>query len=153
MKAFAVFALILAWAPAPASAADNALGFSIQVSLSPKAAARLAASRESIEAAALWYGEPGKGARKHAAEDGQIYIGDEKVRLPGSGGGAEFSGRTVKTAQIAWLKNREARINLNVYSARLGGPDNILDCDLFEGAVAKARAGTVRISCKLIGEK
>lgn len=109
--------------------------------------------KEKIEAAAVWYGEPTPAARKRAAEDGQIYLGDEKVRLSGAGGRAAFSGRKVKVQQIAWLKNREVKINLNIYSARLGGPDNVLNCDLFDDTPKAARAKPVAVACKLIGER
>jgi hypothetical protein len=43
-------------------------------------------------------------------------------------------------------------VNVNVYSARRSGPDNILDCAFFQDTVAVARQRSVKLACKLIGE-
>ena len=137
----------------PATAADNPMSFSIEVSLSPKAAAKLAAMKERIEAAALWYGDPTPAARKRADETGNINLGSETLRLPGTGGRLDFTGKPVKTDRIAWVAKREVKLNLNVYSARQGGPDNVLDCTFFDDDIRIARAKPVAVLCKLIGEK
>ena len=139
-------------ASGPANAADESMGFSVDVSLSSSAVAKLAALNEKIVISVLWYGEPTRAARKRADEMGQIDLGTEQVRLPGSGGRAEITGRSVQVKHIEWVKNRAVLVNVNVFSARLSGPDNLLDCGLFENTVSVARSKPVQIACKLIGE-
>jgi hypothetical protein len=153
-KIAATFAICFAMLPSvPASAVDGAMGFSIDVSLSPQAAAKLAALKEQIVVSVLWYGEPTKAARKHADEMGQIDLGKEEARLPGSGGRAEITGRSVQLKQLDWVKDRAVQVNVNVFSARLSGPNNILNCDLFDDNVVVARSKSVQIACKLIEEQ
>ena len=43
-------------------------------------------------------------------------------------------------------------VNVNVYSARRSGPDNILDCDFFDDALTLAQQASLTLHCKLIGE-
>jgi len=149
----AVFCAAAMLTPFDAKAADTGMGFSVDISLSSQAAAKLAALKEQIVVSAVWSGEPTRAARKHADEMGQIDLGTEQVRIPGSGGRAEITGRSVQVKHIDWVKNRAVVVNVNVFSARVSGPDNVLDCGLFENAVALARSKPVQIACKLIGER
>ena len=147
---------ICSWAialsiPIPSSAMDGSMGFSVDVSLSSQAAAKLNALKEKVVVSVLWYGEPIRAARKRADEMGQIDLGTEQVRLPASGGQAEITGRSVQVKHIDWVKNRAVQVNVNVFSARLSGPDNYLDCGVFEGTVVVARSKPVQMVCKLIG--
>jgi hypothetical protein len=149
--------VICSWAialsiPVPASATDGSMGFSVDVSLSSPAAAKLNALKEKIVVSVLWYGEPTRAARKRADEMGQIDLGTEQVRLPASGGRAEITGRSVQVEHIDWVKDRAVQVNVNVFSARLSGPDNYLDCGAFEDTVVIARSKPVQMVCKLIGE-
>jgi hypothetical protein len=149
--------VICSWAialsiPVPASATDGSMGFSVDVSLSSPAAAKLNALKEKIVVSVLWYGEPTGAARKRADEMGQIDLGTEQVRLPASGGRAEITGRSVQVKHIDWVKDRAVQVNVNVFSARLSGPDNYLDCGAFEDTVVIARSKPVQMVCKLIGE-
>jgi hypothetical protein len=141
------------FAPVPSAAPDGGMGFSVDVSLSSAAAARLNALKEKIVVSVFWYGEPTKAARKRADERGQIDLGTEEVRLPASGGRGEITGKTVEIKHIDWVKGRAVRVNVNVFSARLSGPNNYLDCGAFEDAVAIARSKSVQMTCKLIGER
>jgi hypothetical protein len=148
---------ICSWAialsiPVPSSAMDGSMGFSVDVSLSSPAAAKLNSLKEKIVVSVLWYGEPTRAARKRADEMGQIDLGTEQVRLPSSGGQAEITGRSVQVKHIDWLKNRAVQVNVNVFSARLSGPDNYLDCGAFEDTVTVARSKPVQMVCRLIGE-
>jgi hypothetical protein len=137
----------------PASARDDAMSFSLDVSLSSRAEARLVSLHEKIIVWALWSGQPTKAAKKHVDEEGKIDLGTEEVTLPASGGHGELSGRSVKPTQIGWVKDRDVQILVNVVSARLSGQNNILNCDIFAGSVATARANPPRIACKLIEEQ
>lgn len=126
--------------------------YTVVVTLSAKAAAKLTALREGVVVAAVYYGEPTKAAAKQADEVGQIDLGHEDVALPAAGGAASFVGRGFQAARLGWVVGGAAQININVFSARKSGPDNLLDCDLFEDAVTVAEAKPIAIACKLIGE-
>jgi hypothetical protein len=144
---------ITLFASVPSIALDGSLGFSVDVSLSAPAATKLDSLKEKIVVSVLWYGEPTKAAKKRADEMGQIDLGTEQVRLPGSGGRAEIKGRSVQLKHIEWVQNRAVRASVNIFSARLSGPDNYLDCGIFDNTVVVARAKPVQIACKLIGER
>ena len=80
------FWVIAISASVPVSAMDGSRGFSVDVSLSSAAVAKLNALKERIVVSVWWSGESTRAARKCADEMGQIHLGAEQVRLPGSGG-------------------------------------------------------------------
>ncbi|MDR3373217.1 MAG: hypothetical protein P4L98_05755 [Ancalomicrobiaceae bacterium] len=142
--------------PAAAAAAPPApnLGFVVQVSLTPKAAAKLAEIHEKIKVSAYWYGEPSKSApKREISEVGQVVLGSEDVQLPGSGGVATITGKTARADHLDWLLNREVSVNVNVYTARLADKNNLLDCELVEDIIVKLQTKPNPVKCKLIGEK
>ncbi len=130
------------------------MGFDLSVTLSKKAAARLAAEKEEIAAFASYYGEPKPGAEKHADEIGQISVSteDEWVEIPGTGGHAHISGAKVDKRTLKWVEG-DVMVNVNVVSARKSNPDNILDCDIVDGAVAAVRKSPITLHCYLSEEK
>jgi hypothetical protein len=149
-----VFGILVALAiggPASAAGAGGA-GFTVNVTLSPRAADRLARLGESIELSAYWYGEATKAAKKRADEMGQIYFGQEKRLLPGSGGTVVFDGASFDAKKLPWVVGGKAMMNLNVFTARKKHPDNLLTCDLFDDDMALAVAQPIAIHCKLIEE-
>ncbi|MER9250709.1 hypothetical protein NKI59_02675 [Mesorhizobium sp. M0598] len=77
----------------PATAQGD-LGFDVNVTLSKKAAAKLAVEKEGIVVFASYYGDPKRSAAKHANEVGQIDLTpqDEEVEIAGTGGRARISG-------------------------------------------------------------
>lgn len=141
----------------PVLAQSTPLGFGVDVTLSPKAAAKLAALGEKIIVAAFWSGEPlakfAKQAKKFTGEDGSLNFGVEQITIPGTNGHADFSGKTVKLDHVEWVKDRTPEVLINVYSARLKSSGNLLDCGIFQNQLAAARAKTIQIACKLIGER
>lgn len=89
---------------------------------------------------------------KHTDEVGQIDLGRYQVQIPGAGGEALIDGGAVRRGRLAWLADTGPQVNVNVYSSRRSGPDNLLDCAFFQDTVAAARRQTVKLACKLIGE-
>ena len=134
--------------------AQDEMGVDVNVTLSKKAAARLAAEKEGIVVFADYYGDPKRSAEKHANEIGQISLEqqDEEVEIPGTGGHAHISGAKVDTKRLDWLTG-PAKVNVNVASARKSNPDNLLDCDFIDGALAEVRKAPVTLHCYLIEEK
>lgn len=143
--------VLSAWSM-PATAQGD-MGFDIDVTLSKKAAARLASQKEGIVAFASYYGDPKRGAEKHANEIGQISLSpqDEEVELPGSGGRAHISGAKVDTKRLDWLAG-PPKVNLNIASARKSSSDNLLSCDFIDGVLADVRKAPIALHCSLIEE-
>ncbi|MGK9171115.1 hypothetical protein KXR53_32785 [Inquilinus limosus] len=149
---FTLVASALALA-ASAAVAEETLSFDINVTLSEKAAAKLASQKEGIVAFASYYGDPKRSAEKHVNEIGQIDLTpqDEEVEIPGSGGNAHISGANVDLRRLDWLAG-PVKVNLNVASARKSGPDNLLACDFIDGALADVRKAPITLHCSLIEE-
>ncbi|MBP0438068.1 hypothetical protein [Tianweitania sediminis] len=140
----AAFIPIIALAQTPA-------GFEFQITLSKQAAQRLASSGEGITVQASYYGEPKKGAEKHVDEMGQIYLGDERIDLPGKAATARINGSGFEQAAVKWLDG-PAMVNVNIFSSRKAGPDNILSCDLIDGELQVVRKSRFAVHCALIEE-
>lgn len=163
MKAVALAALITATtgaAPAAAQMTAGPYGFTVQITLSPKALKKLTDLSESVTVRSFYYGKmarkPTPAEIKRAQADGQepgmVEITGDTVTLPAAGGLAEMPGRGVGAADATAIGKNPINVNINVFSARKAAPDNLLDCDLFEDTVAAARAKPISITCRLIGE-
>lgn len=148
---------LLGWAAlhfcAPAIRATEAgSSFDVQISLSQKASAKLASLSEGIVVAATWSGNPAPGAKTPVNQIGQIDLGRETVEVSGRS-------QTVRVTGADLIRNRlpdvegPVLLNVNVYSARHGSPDNVLNCSFFDGILRDAVSKPVAIHCSLITEK
>lgn len=137
----------------PCSARDGNMGVDIHVSLSKKAAAKLAADKEGILAFASYYGDPSKKGKKHADELGQIDLSssEESVEISGKGGPLRISGKFVDRKLIQRVDG-PVKINVNVISARKSSPNNILTCDLIDGPLSEAQKAPLAVHCGLTDE-
>lgn len=135
----------------PIGAAENRFALSVQISLSRRAAAKLAATSEAMIVSASYYGNPIPTAEKEADEIGQIDLGTENVEAPGKGGTVYVTGTKVNRDHLRWLKG-PVLLNVNVYSARRSSPDNILACDFFDGELDHAVREPLSLHCSLITE-
>ncbi|CCV04225.1 conserved exported hypothetical protein [Mesorhizobium metallidurans STM 2683] len=138
---------------AVSATAQSDMGFDINVTLSKKAAARLAAKKEGIVVFASYYGDPKRNAEKHANEIGQISLEqkDEQVEIPGTGGHAHISGAKVDTKRLDWLAG-PTKVNVNIASARKSSSDNLLNCDFIDGPLSDVQKEPVTLHCGLIEE-
>jgi hypothetical protein len=143
--------LLVASSPVSASPYIGSYGFHVQITLSAKATVRLRKSSEGIIASARYYGYPNPGWEKYADEVGQIPVGAELVQLPGNNGSVVIKGTKVNRKRLPWLQGPPS-VNVNVFSARRSGPDNILTCDFFDGNVSDAQEHPIAIHCSLIEE-
>ncbi len=152
LKRVVVFACgVILLSTSPAKASKNDFGFTVQIALSPKAAARLARTSEGMVVSATYSGDPIPAAAKYANEIGQIDLGVEDVEVPGKAAIVRVTGSKVKRENLAWVKG-PILLNVNVYSARRSGPDNILACDFFDGKLQQAVRQPVSLHCSLITE-
>ena len=133
-------------------AAESDLAFSVHVTLSQRAAAKLASTSEAMIVSASYSGAPKPSAEKHADEVGQINLGAENVEAAGKAGTVHVPGAKVNRDHLSWVEG-PIMLNVNVYSARHAGPDNILSCDIFDGPLQDAVRKPISLNCSLIAEK
>ena len=149
MRLAATIALVLG-VSATAVPAPAGYEFTIQIALTPRAAAKLASLGEGITVAAMYSGSPKPAYRRQADEEGRLYLGDERITAPGRAGPVRITGSKVLRNRLGWVRGPVV-VLINVYSARLKGPNNILDCGIYEGPVAAIAASDSTIRCDLIG--
>jgi hypothetical protein len=136
----------------PATAQGD-MSFDVNVTLSKKAAAKLAAEKEGIVVFVDYYGGPKRNAERHANEIGQIDLEqqNDEVAIPGAGGHAHISGAKVDTKRLEWLAG-PPKVNVNVASARKSSSDNLLGCDFIDGPLSAVQKQPVTLHCALIEE-
>jgi hypothetical protein len=132
--------------------ASEPYAFQVRVTLSDKAAATLKRLNEGVVISASYSGDPRPSAKKHADQIGRIALGIQNVEIPGRPATVIVSGSHVRRGRVAWIRG-PVLLNVNVYSARRSGPDNILACDFFDGTLKSAARRIVPIRCSLIAEK
>ncbi len=144
---------------APASAAAPAApksGFDVDISLSPKALAKLTAIHESIAISADYFGEATDEAIKRHLDNHQgevnLGAGEERHEVPGAGGAAHFTPPPADPEKLKYVKDGKMQVLINVFTARHVNQDNLIDCGIFQDAVEVAERDTIKITCKLIGE-
>ena len=133
-----------------ATASAGSYGFVVDVSLSAKAVALLQERKLSVDVFAQYQGDPipSKEALAASLGAGPLGVGEETVTIPSGGGRAVLTGKGVVRKWLGWVKRLDVLVNVTS-----GGPENLLDCGIFEDAVAKAQEKPVAISCKLPDEK
>jgi hypothetical protein len=132
--------------------ASEPFAFQVSVTLSPQAAATLRRLDEGIVISASYSGNPRPSAKQHVDQIGQIPLGIQNVEIPGKAATVIVNGSRVRRGRLAWIRG-PVLLNVNVYSARRSGPDNILGCDFFDGTLKSAARHAVPIHCSLIAEK
>jgi len=136
----------------PATTAPAFPGFSVSVTLSDKAGKKLTDGKETIVVAAYFSGSPKPGTpRKYLSDIGQVDLGEAHVEVaPGTI--ATFGPVKLKQDALSQVDAKGPQLLINVYSGRKSSPDNLLDCGIYEDALAPIEGKTIPIACKLIGE-
>lgn len=116
------------------------------------AAAKLSSLSEGIIVDADYYADPAPGAEKHADEVGRIDLGRARIEISGRAQRVHVAGPHFAHSLLAETKGPR-QLNVNVYSARHSGPDNILSCDFFDGLLRDAASHLLALHCSLITEK
>jgi len=146
-------------APSKVEATSNA--FDVEVTLSPAAHKRLASQGESLIVSAEYFGYPSDLAEEQhvpGSENPWLTLHRAQLELEGAQLGdtatARFPAVALDAKQLAWTNAPGApQVNINVYSGRRSSPDNLLECGMFQGAIAVAARAPIKVSCGLIGEK
>jgi hypothetical protein len=139
-------------APSPPPVAPPAGSFAINVTLSEKALAKLTGMNEKVTVAAMLYGEPQPGFEPKEAGDVGVGLGNVDVTLPAEARMVANFAPTIDGAKLAREVKGEARVLVNVFSARNSHENNLLSCGIFDDAVSAAAMAAPTIDCKLIEE-
>jgi hypothetical protein len=150
MRNFLAFAMLAGLATPAVAALTFALPpYTVVLTLSDKAAARLSGSHETVHINALYFGEAIKPS--DGDEMGEVQLGTEDADIPGAGE-AQLGKIALKASDIAKIKDSDPQLLINVYTSRKVFEDNLLDCGIFQDSVTVAAKAPIAISCKLIGE-
>lgn len=69
--------------------------------------------------------------------------------MQGKDGSVVIRGVNMIETRLPWLQG-PVSVNVNVFSARRSGPNNILACDFFDGNLLDARRHPIAIHCSWI---
>ena len=116
--------------------ASEPYAFQVRITLSDKAAATLKRLNEGVVISASYSGDPKPSAKQHADQIGRIALGIQNVEIPGRPATVIVSGSHVKRGRVAWIRG-PIFLNVNAYSARHSGPDNISELRLLRRTTAR----------------
>jgi hypothetical protein len=136
---------------APLEERTSALPFRLDVSFSPAAAGQLEALAERVVIDAYYYGTPKPGFEPDEPGDVGVDLGDEVLEVDAGNRSVTLNGR-FSPVQLAREVSGEPRVLVNVYSARLSGPDNLLSCGIVDEALPLLAETGASIACSLIEE-
>ncbi|HLR77453.1 MAG TPA: hypothetical protein VK062_00230, partial [Burkholderiaceae bacterium] len=82
---------------------------------------------------------------------GALDLGRKEKELASSGE-VTFDGSDFKRDRLPYVEGLP-QVNINVWSGRKSSPDNLLNCDIFQDAIAVAvKQQPITLHCRLIGE-
>jgi hypothetical protein len=138
---------------APTLAADappSPYAFEVNLTLTPRAAEKLASTNEKVIVAAMYFGVPvsetAPGVDDHGMEVG---LGGDDIEVAPETAVVKAPGTGFDPTHIASIKG-EPEVLVNVYSARKTHADNLLSCGIYQGPVKMAQQRPVEIQCDLI---
>lgn len=151
--------LLVACAPAPASDASSATeeaapagpyAFEVNLTLTARAAERLASTDERVIVDAMYYGLPvsdgARGIDEHAMEIG---LGSSEIEVAPESTAVAVSGEGFDATYMTSVKG-EPEVLVNVYSARKTHENNLINCGIYQGPVSMAQKKPVDIQFDLI---
>lgn len=133
-------------------ASPDPFAYTVDVTLSDSAKEQFSSSGETVIVGATYFADPAADAGKDVINDvGQVDLGSALVTLTGEGQAA-FGGDGLQRDRLDFIEG-EPQVNINVWSGRKSSPNNLLDCDMFQDAIAVAASQSVAINCRLIDER
>jgi hypothetical protein len=143
-----VFAGLAAAALCIGASAPLPTALVIDVTLTPRAAQRLAALGEGITIAAYHDGEPTKAHVKQADKMYRIALGIDRLTVSGRAQRVTMPLAKLDRSRLSWVV--EPHLLINVVSAMHKKPLNLLDCGNYDGPLAGVRGKPIAIKCDLI---
>ena len=123
--------------------------FHVNVSLSSQILGFLQQRKETVVVSAQYYGWPAQGAEQQADERGEVQLGNEQVEKANPGK-AVFTGIPIDKHKLAYVKDGDVQVLINVYSGRHSSPGNLLSCGFFEGSITAVVKYDLTLTCKLL---
>lgn len=125
-------------------------GFAVAIVLTEAAAQTLKAESEAMVIYVAYYGWPEEGAEAHGDEVGRInFDPDRTIGVSGKSGTYHVPEASLDPQRLAWIDG-PVYVNVNVASARLSGPDNLLQCESIDTPLADVVRAATTLRCGLI---
>jgi len=125
-------------------------GFDVQLTLTPRAAEKLAQTDEAVNVAAMYYGLPVSDTAPGIDEHGEeVGLGRDDVEVAPQSALVVAPGAGFDPTYLASVKG-EPEVLVNVYSARKTHEHNLLSCGIYQGPISMAQKKPVDIQCDLI---
>lgn len=128
--------------------ADGRYAFSVDLTFTPEATAKLEALGEKVTVGVAYFGEP-KPDVPTPDEPGGLPLGADYVEVEPRDGTVKIPGN-VDVSRLVDVIGETPSVNINVYSARKKHDDNLLDCAFFEDRVSAAQQAKPTLACKLL---
>src|SRR6185437_9455340 len=123
--------------------------FEIEVSLSPKAKAKLSKNKETIIVSASFSGVPKDTTSENFQNLGEIGIAGKDIEMRNDSI-AKFENIKFSKSLYDSLSDKDIQLLINVFSGRRSSPDNLLDCGIIQEKMSKVKGKIFTIDCKLI---
>ena len=125
-------------------------GFDVQLTLTPRAAEKLASTDEAVIVSAMYFGMPVSDTAPGLDEHGmEIGLGGDDVEVAPQSALVVVPGAGFDATNIASVKG-EPEVLVNVYSARKTHENNLISCGIYQGPISMAQKKPVDIQCDLI---
>lgn len=144
-------ALAPCWQPRAAGAPAGEGGITIEIVLTPRAAAELQRRNEGITVATLFSGNPNRAHVRQVDELGMVDLGSHQVTVTGRAGTVIVPGTALNRQRLTWIVG-QPEIHVSVISARRSSRDNLLACGLITGPLDQFAGRSNRVLCRLIEE-
>lgn len=125
--------------------------FTIQLNLSDRANALLAARHETIIVHAWFSGQPKDTATAEYREVGGLFLTEKKIELD-TARTAIIDGVRFPQKLLDALASKDISVLVNVYSGRRVIPENILNCDIVDDKINHVGGKIITLPGKLIAE-
>lgn len=131
---------------------DSSFGFTVDLSFSPNALELLTERGEDIIVSASYYGDASDESQEFADDTGRYNLATEEVQASAAPGIIQITGDQVGEDDLEWIRGA-LNVNVNVYTARLSGDLNLINCDFIDGPLDHViQAMPVPLHCALIEE-
>ena len=127
--------------------------FEIEVSLSPKANAKLKARKETIIVAAYFSGQPKDTTSKEYQESGEMSVAVAQKELRGDERIAKIEGVKFPKSRYDSLADKDIQLLINIFSGRRSTDLNLLSCDILQDKMSRLKNKKFTLNGKLIQEK
>jgi len=125
------------------------LPFEIDLSLSPKAAAKINHDKETIIVSVYFNGTPKKNSNAVLQEDGSFFVASAEKEIT-YGQPVIFDAIKFSKEIYEQLEDKDVDMTVNVYSGRKSSQYNLLDCELLSDKISSIVNKKFTIKGKLI---